>query len=134
MEIINNKDGVFVELPKDKITFCGDNEEDKITFCGDNEEDKKRNEILYDLSLENDLLKEKIKELEEENNDLKRDNGFYQDCMNIIKAVLHKSGFIWEKVNSEDVENCDAEFVIKRNDDNTIELFKQMVEGKFEEI
>lgn len=122
MKIINNKDGIFVELPKDKITFCGDNEEDK-----------KRNELLYDLSLENDGLQQKIKELEEEIRYLKNDNNLYQGLMDVVKAALHKSGFICQTVTKEEVENCDAEFVVTHRDDETIELYKKMVLGEFDE-
>lgn len=78
-------------------------------------------------------LPKKYAELQKENEDLKRDNGFYQDCMNIIKAVLHKSGFICQEVTNEEVLECDAEFVIRRTDEGTVQLFKQMVMGEFDE-
>lgn len=78
------------------------------------------------IKSKNKRLEDKIQRLQEENEDLKRDNGFYQDCMNIIKAVLHKSGFICQEVTNDEVENCDAEFVITRRNDGTITISKQM--------
>ena len=71
--------------------------------------------------------------LKEENEDLKRDNGFYQDCMNIIKAVLHKSGFICQEVTNEEILECDAEFIITRRNDGTVTISKQMVLGEDDE-
>ena len=61
MKVIKNENGIFVELPKEKITFYGNTEEEK-----------KANELIFDLSLEMsglyDKTKEKDKEIERLNN------------------------------------------------------------------
>lgn len=54
-----NKDGVFVELPKEKITFYGNTEEEK-----------KANELIFDLTLENDALVKENKRLQQRNIEL----------------------------------------------------------------
>lgn len=49
MKTIRNDDGVFIELPKDKIKF-----------------ESKEAEIIFDLSLENDFLEQENKELKKQ--------------------------------------------------------------------
>lgn len=49
MKTIRNDDGVFIELPKDKIKF-----------------ESKEAEIMFDLSLENDFLEQENKELKKQ--------------------------------------------------------------------
>ena len=49
MNVIKNEKGTFVELPRESITFCGSTEEEK-----------KANELIFDLSLENDGLQQEL--------------------------------------------------------------------------
>ncbi len=49
MNVIKNEKGTFVELPRESITFCGNTEEEK-----------KANELIFDLSLENDGLQQEL--------------------------------------------------------------------------
>ena len=49
MNVIKNEKGTFVELPRESITFCGNTEEEK-----------KANELIFDLSLENDRQQQEL--------------------------------------------------------------------------
>lgn len=77
--MIKNKDGVFVELPKDKITFAGDTEEEK-----------KANELIFDLSLENDALGKENERLQKR----------------IDKAIEYINNLWKKKSYYEDIDNC----------------------------
>lgn len=61
MSVIKNEKGTFVELPKDKITFCGDTEEER-----------KSNELIFDLTMENDALTQEIDRLNNIINELEK--------------------------------------------------------------
>ena len=65
-----NREDVYVELPRDKITFYGDTENEK-----------KLNEALFDATLENNRL-------EDENKELKEDISF---CLKSIKQEMEMS-------------------------------------------
>lgn len=55
LKTIKNENGIYVELPKDKIEFVS-----------------KEAEIIYDLSLENDFLEKENQELKEEINKISK--------------------------------------------------------------
>ena len=52
MNKIENNSGIYVEITKDDVEFAGNTEEER-----------KMNELIYDLSLENDALTQEVKEL-----------------------------------------------------------------------
>lgn len=49
MNVIKNEKGTFVELPRESIAFCGSTEQEK-----------KANELIFDLSLENDRQQQEL--------------------------------------------------------------------------
>lgn len=61
MKVIKNENGIFVELPREHIKFYGNTEEEK-----------KANELIFDLSLENDRLHQINDELNQINEDLRK--------------------------------------------------------------
>lgn len=74
MKTIKNENGVYVELPKDKIEFVS-----------------KEAEIIYDLSLENDFL-------EKENQELKKQNQKYKEVFDKLKKLIEEK----QEIQSEE--------------------------------
>lgn len=72
MNVIKNEKGTFVELPRESIVFCGNTEEEK-----------KANELIFDLSLENDGLQQ---ELERYKNIIDETIEYLYDCKKTIEA------------------------------------------------
>ena len=65
---------------------------------------------------------------------LKQDNEFYQRHMGITRAVLNKSGFMCQTVSEEEIEKCDAQFIVEYNDEGMIQLYRKMTLGTLGEF
>ena len=96
--------------------------------------EERSNQILQEAvgKTYEELLAENNRLLEE-NADLKRDNGFYQRHMDITRAVLNKSGFVCQTVSEEEIEKCNAQFIVEYNADGMIQLYRKMTLGDFDE-
>lgn len=96
--------------------------------------EERANQILQEAEGKTyeELLNEKY-ELLARIEELEKDNGFYQKHMDITRAVLNKSGFVCQTVSEEEIEKCDAQFVVEYNADGMIQLYRKMTLGEDDE-
>lgn len=93
MNKIVNENGVFVELPRNHINFYGKTKEEK-----------KANELIFDLSLENDYLNKEIDRLNSVINELEKWLKEYADketLSSIIFAVVLNHLIVLKGENNE---------------------------------
>ncbi len=104
MKTIKNENGVYVELPKDKIEFVS-----------------KEAEIIYDLSLENDFLEKENQELKKQLEYLR--SGEYLNQLKFERNMLE------DVVNKGEVSKEDKEFIdMTHRNTELLEQQKEFIE------
>lgn len=74
-----------------------------------------------------------IQDLQEELYHSKHDNEFYLSQIDLVKAVLNKSGFVRQTLTEDDIKNCKVEFIVAHHENGEIEFYRQMELGEFDE-
>ena len=115
LKTIKNENGVYVELPKDKIEFVS-----------------KEAEIIYDLSLENDFLQQENQKLKEQLKELEESsaNAINKQVARGIELVNQQKEFIeWleEKIKVTEDKLDKYDELIMQGEETDIEYYESMI-------
>lgn len=72
---------------------------------------------------------EYIQELQEELYHARHDNEFYLSQIDLVKAVLNKSGFVRQTLTEDDIKDCKVDFIVEHRENGEIVFYRQMELG-----